>query len=290
MARLIKSQWTGFAALSLCIIASCQKQKTAPSVVTSVLEAVAADDWKVIAPGLEFGEFAISKEEKRKIMIVRIDLTKNEMGLYCCAEKGHGKLTADAWAERYNLNAVINAGMFDTDHKTHLGYLKNHDIIGQSKIRSDYSSVVAFAPVNEQDAAFKIFDTDVTDVEKEVIPAYHGVVQNLRLIKKPGENRWQQQEKAWSEAAIGEDKQGRALLIFCPVGMTMHDFNELMLKLPIGLEAAQHLEGGPEASLYLKCGDLEVKGIGSYETGFREDDSNNSFWPLPNVLGMRIKK
>jgi Phosphodiester glycosidase len=291
MTRFIKLLWVEFSVLSLCVLSSCEKKKITPSVGSPVSDsAEVGDTWKVIVPGVEYGEFAVSKNEIRKLMIVRIDLTTHEMGLYCCGEKGHGKITADAWAQRYDLNVVINAGMFDTDHVTHVGYMKNHLTIGQSKIRADYFSLVAFAPVNDKDAAFKIFDTDVTDIEKEVIPAYHGVVQNLRLIKKPGENRWQQQAKAWSEAAIGEDQQGRALLIFCPVGMTMHDFNELMLKLPIGLVAAQHLEGGPEASLYLKCGDLEIKGIGSYETGFFEDDSNASFWPLPNVLGVRFKK
>jgi hypothetical protein len=27
--------------------------------------------------------------------------------------------------------------------------------------------------------------------------------------------------------------------------------------------------------------------FGSYETGFREDDSNAVAWPIPNVLGIK---
>jgi len=69
----------------------------------------------------------------------------------------------------------------------------------------------------------------------------------LRLIKKPGINVWQQQDREWSEAAIGEDKEGRILLIFSRSSFSMYDFNKELLQSGIGIVAAQHLEGGPEA-------------------------------------------
>jgi hypothetical protein len=46
------------------------------------------------------------------------------------------------------------------------------------------------------------------------------------------------------------------------------------------------LEGGPEASLYLKHNKTILKRVGSYETDFNENDSNNEFWPIPNVIGL----
>jgi hypothetical protein len=58
---------------------------------------------------------------------------------------------------------------------------------------------------------------------------------------------------------------------------------------PAGIVAAQHLEGGPEAQLYLHVGDVEMELFGSYETNFREDDDNEAPWPIPNVLGVRPK-
>ena len=53
---------------------------------------------------------------------------------------------------------------------------------------------------------------------------------------------------------------------------------------------AQHLEGGPEASLYFKFNDLEIEAMGSYETGFNENDFNHTFWNLPNVIGFERRK
>jgi hypothetical protein len=67
----------------------------------------------------------------------------------------------------------------------------------------------------------------------------------------------------------------------------MHDLNQQLLSAGIGLVAAQHLEGGPEAQLYLRVGEMQLESYGSYETSFQENDSNAKPWPIPNVLGVR---
>ncbi len=69
----------------------------------------------------------------------------------------------------------------------------------------------------------------------------------------------------------------------------MYELNHELLEAGIGLVALQHLEGGPEAQLYLKLGDHELELFGSYETGFTEEDDNDEAWPIPNVLGIREK-
>ena len=70
----------------------------------------------------------------------------------------------------------------------------------------------------------------------------------------------------------------------------MHDLNLELLAAGIGLVAAQHLEGGPEAQLYVHAGNTELEMFGSFETGFKEDDTNAIPWPVPNVLGVRPRK
>lgn len=92
------------------------------------------------------------------------------------------------------------------------------------------------------------------------------------------------------EAARGEDKSGRILFIFSRSPFMTHDFNEELLGVDIGLMSAQHLEGGPEAQLYISIGKVELELFGSYETAFREDDDNAEAWPIPNALGTRPRK
>ena len=69
----------------------------------------------------------------------------------------------------------------------------------------------------------------------------------------------------------------------------MHDLNEILLNSGIGIVAAQHLEGGPEAQLYINVGDFELELCGSYETSYNEDNSNTTSWPIPNIIGVRPK-
>ena len=70
----------------------------------------------------------------------------------------------------------------------------------------------------------------------------------------------------------------------------MHEFNELALNLPLNIAGAMHLEGGPEASLSIHTGGIDLDLSGSYETDFWPDDSNHRQWPIPNILGVLRQK
>ena len=103
--------------------------------------------------------------------------------------------------------------MYQADGKTHVGFCQvDGKVI--SKYPNKYRSAAAFDPVDITDPPFKIFDLD--EIPLEVVKERYGtVVQNLRLVKRPGRNRWEESKNRWREAALGEDRQGRALLISC---------------------------------------------------------------------------
>lgn len=71
---------------------------------------------------------------------------------------------------------------------------------------------------------------------------------------------------------------------------TMHDFVEMVSELNLDLLGLIYLEGGPEASLYVNGFTEKYSLIGSYETGFYESDDNDRFWPIPNVIGVRMRE
>jgi hypothetical protein len=243
--------------------------------------------WRVVVPGVEFGQFPAPLHQAGEMQVVRIDPAKVELILLSASAAGHEPLTADQWTKKHHLLGVINAGMFEKDCATHSGYMKLGEALRPGTVKKDFSSVAAFLPMDKTSPAFRIYDLEDADIFKDIAPHFTAVVQNLRLIKRPRENRWQQQPKKWSEAALGEDSSGHVLLLFSRQPASMHDFNEHVLQLPIDLVAAQHMEGGPEASLYLSKGDFVFAGMGGYETGFSENDSNYTFWALPNVIGIR---
>ncbi len=90
-------------------------------------------------------------------------------------------------------------------------------------------------------------------------------------------------------AVIGKDKAGHALFIMSRSPYRVHNFVKMLLKLPLNLYNLMYLEGGPEASFYLNHNGTKVQQMGSYETGFNENDDNTRFWQIPNMIGVRKK-
>lgn len=66
----------------------------------------------------------------------------------------------------------------------------------------------------------------------------------------------------------------------------MHDLNNEMLGLGIGLVSAQHLEGGPQAQLYTNTGKMELELSGSHGTSYLDDDISSA-WLIQDVLEVR---
>jgi len=248
--------------------------------------------WQKLDRGLFLGRFIPTQKSfvgYSEILIIRIDPEIYSLRLLSASELNHSNLTVKQWCERYDLIGAINAGMFQTDYRSNVGYMKNFEHLNNPWVNPSYHSVAAFNPVNKNNSKFRIYDTDETNIQ-DVISRYHTVIQNLRLIKSPARNRWSQQNKKWSEAALGQDRDGNVLFIFSRSPYSMHDLNNILIQLPINIVNAQHLEGGPEASLYFKFNELEIEVMGSYETGFNENDFNDTFWNLPNVIGIEKKR
>lgn len=248
--------------------------------------------WQKVDDGLFIGEFLSPVKSiigDSKIAIVKIDPNQYNLKLLCADELKQENLTVKEWVEKYNLIAAMNAGMFLEDFKSNVGYMRNYDYVNNIKVSPKYLSVSAFNPIAKSNEPFKIFDIDEMDIKK-VKDEYQTVIQNLRLIKNPAENRWSKQNRKWSEAALGQDKEGNVLFVFSRSPYSMFEFNNILINLSIDIVNAQHLEGGPEASLYFFYNNIKIELWGSYETNFNENDSNESYWPIPNVLGIMRKE
>ena len=246
-----------------------------------------ADIWEQVDEGLYVGEFRSPKKSilgDSKITIIKIDPGQYTFKLLSAKEAGLKGMTLKGWCRQFGLLGGVNAGMYQTDFLSNVGYMKNFTHINNARIASKFLSVFACNPVEEGIRRAKIFDIDETGV-KDVIKDYNTVVQNLRLIKRPGVNMWSRQSKIWSEVALGEDSGGNILFIYSRTPYSMYEFNEILLTLPIDIVCAQHLEGGPEASMYFKYKDVEIGKYGSYESSLNSADHNQVAANIPNIIG-----
>ncbi len=255
---------------------------SAATVLSAVLAIAAAATtprdraWRELAPGLDLGRFSSRNQAPDgdgDVVVLRVDPARWDLGYHTAADHGGQNRNVRAWADELDLAAAINAGMYQEDRRSHVGFLQIGGRV-RNGTPNDYLSAAACGPRRRGDSPFRIFDLDVTPLDS-VRVRYQTVVQNLRLIKRSRDNRWTTRDRGWAEAALGEDSRGRPLLIFCQSALSMHDLNETLLALPLDLVCAQHLEGNLPAQLHLNTGGTTL----TLPTG--------DVPPIPNVLGVK---
>jgi len=250
--------------------------------------AAETNQWRKVDDGLWYGQFEMrpaSNVGNSMLLALKIDPDKYKFVLLDAKKSKTPLLPLAERCRKHGLLAGINAGMFANDFRTHVGYMRHGELVDNPRQQTDYLSAFAFDPVEPNLPQARFFDLDEVEFS-QVLKKYRSVVQNLRLIKAPGENRWSKQTLKWSEAALGQDADGNILFLFCRSPYTMHDFNDILLKLPIKLVAAHHLDGGAIASFYINHGDVAVEAVGSYQSGTSETDDNTTARPVPIVLGI----
>lgn len=211
----------------------------------------------------------------------RFDLTLERAGSI------DGALTADAWAASRGLVATVNASMFSPDGRS-VGLMVDGAAEPNGRDHPAYGGFLAFGPRRACDPAVTLLGRSCAGFDLGALRAsYRAVVQNYRLLDCDGAAIAWQDEKVYSAAVVGVDRAGRVVFGHARSPFTMTVLARALARPALEMAAAVFVEGGPEASLYARSSGGELRAIGSYETGFRPDDSNAAYWPLPNVLGLR---
>jgi hypothetical protein len=240
--------------------------------------------WRTLQPGVELAILNPGAKASGPLHVVRIDARRAKLGVALASEAKSPARTAGEWCRQAGLAVAINAGMFQTDQRSNVGYLRHGRHLNNKRWNA-YRSVLGIDPQGKSLPAVLWLDRETSQTDPR-LGDYGVVVQNLRLIAKDRRNVWSPSVQRWSEAALAVDSQGRLLFLFSRAPYAMRDFNALLLSLPLDVVAAMHLEGGPEASLSIHAPGIALDLAGSYETGFLPNDSNARQWPIPNVLGV----
>jgi hypothetical protein len=193
---------------------------------------------------------------------------------------------APKWRERYKLAAVTNAGMFHANGAP-VGLVINAGTV-LSKDNTKYGGFLAFGPISPTDPAVVIGGRDCAGFDHSSLRArYRSILQSNRLVGCNGEGLTWKDPKQYSAAVVGLDRSGKLVFIHSRPAVTMSELAQAVSAL--GMTGALFLEGGPEASLVVRGDRGELARVGSYETGFIENDENQSFYWLPNVLALEAR-
>jgi len=214
--------------------------------------------------------------------VVRADPARFALRVLSAADEA-GARSATGWRDAFHLAAVINAGMFHASGKP-VGMIVTEGTV-RSADNTKMSGYLAWDPVSADDPAVQLAGRDCPGFDLAALRArYHSIVQSYRLLGCAGEALPWKDPKQYSAAAIGLDRAGRIVLLHARAAVTMAELSSSLAGHD--LVGALFLEGGPEASLVARGPDGELARVGSYETHFVENDSNQAFWNLPNVIAL----
>ncbi|HWN82853.1 MAG TPA: phosphodiester glycosidase family protein [Candidatus Udaeobacter sp.] len=283
--------WRGLLLMS-CLLAGDCALALAASPADRPRSAVAADSlFRALEPGLELAELPMPPAENGNsgdggLVALRIDPERFDLRLLNASASEAGEpRSARQWCADSGLVAAINASMFQTDQRTSVSLMQSAEHVNNARLSKD-RAVLAFDRADTTVPRADIIDLTCQDFEA-LRPRYRGLVQSIRMVSCKGENTWSQQPRRTSIAAIAVDSRGRVLFLHCRTPYTTHDFIAALLDLQLDIAKAMYTEGGSQAQVYLRSGEVELERNGKLEGGALIDIQDASAaWPIPNVIGI----
>lgn len=244
--------------------------------------------WLVLEEGLELARFPAEKPDGRRfeIVLLRISPDSFDFVIHSAAEEGERPASLKEWADRHDLVAAINAGMYLPDGITNTGYLRVGKCLNNPRIVGAFGAFFLTAPDKPHLPGVQLLDR-AEDAWEALLPRYAMAVQNYRFISSGRRLLWQPGGPEHSIAAVGRDGEGRILLIHAREPLAGVHLGRLLLELPVDVRLVMYVEGGSQAGLLLRTPRFAHIWMGQYRANFRV--SGNSDAPLPNVIGVKRK-
>lgn len=200
--------------------------------------------------------------------------------------RGGAPRTLDRWVRDEGLVAAINAGMFLANRRPVATLVHDGDVISERSPRS-YDGIVGWDPALPGVPAIGVGGRGCPHDLAGMRRRYRSVVQGFRMMIdcRGRPVRWTQTRR-YSAAALGVDREGRAVFVHSRTPYRMTELNRMMAELDLGIRGLVYMEGGPEASLVVRAGERAVTEIGSWEDGFNPNDDNRELWDIPSAIGL----
>jgi len=260
---------------ALVCLVGCRSHEAVRPAADAAPRPSACGDKRELRPGLTVERIP---DGDACITLVRIAPDRFRLRLLTALADG-GARPAPAWADGFGLRAVVNASMFHPDQRS-IGLMVTGSVENNPRDNPRLGAYFAFDPVDPADSPWVLVGRGCPNVDPlDLRRRYRTVVQNYRMLDCDGRPVDWKDDKKHSAAAVGVDDVGRAVFVLSPVPHRVVDHMQLLGAPALGLKALMYVEGGPEASLYVKTDAATVSEMGRLEVGF------STFWSIPNVIG-----
>ncbi|NSW44539.1 MAG: phosphodiester glycosidase family protein [Bacteroidales bacterium] len=252
-------------------------------------------EWRELMHGLFYAELENpyrSKISDNIVTLVKADPKILDIDVYSNTSFDSVKRTAMCWSQDFNLNVVVNAGMYNLSNTFQAeGYLKSKKKLNNVRFKESFKMFALFKPFDSLNyTPYDMLDADIESLEG-LLDKYQSAFQSIRMIDCNGKQVvWKPRRTIYSSMCVlGIDRDNMLLLAFTRSPMSANQMSTLLLHLPIHIRSAMYLEGGPEACLYIKTPDTLISKNGSYVSLTFPTDTNSRYWNLPNVIGIKVK-
>jgi hypothetical protein len=219
--------------------------------------------WQRLSEGLELGFFHSPQPAETgdsMIRVLRIEPARYQLRLLNASATENGRaLSAKQWCRQNGLVAAINASMYQADLKASVSLMRTKSHINNPRLSKDMA-ILAFDRNSPDVPRVKIIDRQCEDF-KTWEKKYKTLIQSIRMISCKGKNVWAKQPQKWSTAAMAVDDLGRVLFIHVGSPYSTHDLINILKKLPLGIDRAMYVEGGPQAQLYIKIVPMSMSSL-----------------------------
>jgi uncharacterized protein YigE (DUF2233 family) len=241
--------------------------------------------WDRLANGLDVAVWTPGEACRQvpALYLLRIDPERFRFAVHHYRAEGlELPLTLDDWHQRTKEPVLFNAGLFRDDF-SYLGLLyKDGKSLG-GKRHGQWQGLFVAEPLAPNAPKARVLDLnhDAFDDDK---PAYQEAAQSLMLLDRRGTPRVRRSGKAAQQTVVGEDRQGRILVVMSRGVTPLWELAVCLRDGVRGLTHAMAMDGGDSSDLL----------IGSELAGRRTDAAwqplvngkGLSHVPLPTVIGV----
>jgi hypothetical protein len=244
---------------------------------------------RALGPGLTHERWRVEATPKIPVTpcldVVRADLRHYALRVVTASRDGEAR-PAPRWLEDLGLVAAVNAGMFH-EGGTSVGLLVDGEHVNQENNNSKLGGYLAFGPRDPAAAPVVVAGRDCAGFDLDALKrAYRSVTQSYRLLGCDGGAIAWADPKHYSSAAVGVDRDGKLVMVHVRAPFLMREVSTALARPELRLAGALFVEGGPEATVVVHAAAGDLMLVGSYETGFVEDDHNVQPWTLPNLIAL----
>ena len=217
------------------------------------------------------------------LYMVRIDPERFRFSVYHYRVEGlDSPLTLGEWHQRTRALALFNAGLF-LDDFSYLGLLYKDGRPLGGKRHGQWQGLFVAEPLAPGVKKARVLDLRAEPFAEEK-PAYQEAAQSLMLLDRRGTPRVRRSGKAAQQTVVGEDREGRLLVIMSRGEVPLW---ELAVCLRDGFRELSHamaMDGGASSDMLIGS---EISGTHA-DAAWQPlvDGKGLSHVPLPTVIGV----